>query len=157
MGQVPQCTGRLCWEIKVFFKSVLLFVEVLYPFVTYLLTYLRRWLCSYRRLAYLHESHFTDLVRANAVNVGCGSGNSTCEIMHQAAREQLWLNWEMFTNANCTDGGNMQGNAPEIPMSTPIRSSRRPIRKMLLFSSASSLLQNFPPLGLESLVVHNGM
>jgi hypothetical protein len=34
MGQVPQCTGRLCWEIKVFFKSVLLFV-------TYLLTYPR--------------------------------------------------------------------------------------------------------------------
>jgi hypothetical protein len=25
MGQVPQCTGRLCWEIKVFFKSALLF------------------------------------------------------------------------------------------------------------------------------------
>jgi hypothetical protein len=23
VGQVPQCTGRLCWEIKAFFKSVL--------------------------------------------------------------------------------------------------------------------------------------
>jgi hypothetical protein len=26
MRQVPQCTGRLCWKIKVFFKSVFLFV-----------------------------------------------------------------------------------------------------------------------------------
>jgi hypothetical protein len=26
MGQVPQCTGRLCWEIKAFSKFVLLFV-----------------------------------------------------------------------------------------------------------------------------------
>jgi hypothetical protein len=26
MGQVPRCIGRLCWEIKAFFKSVLLFV-----------------------------------------------------------------------------------------------------------------------------------
>jgi hypothetical protein len=42
MGQVPKCTGRWCWEIKVFFKSVLLFVQVLYAFVTYLLTYPRK-------------------------------------------------------------------------------------------------------------------
>jgi hypothetical protein len=76
-----------------------------------------RFLRTYRRLAYLHESHFTGLVWANTVNAGCGSGNSTCEIMHQAAREQLWLNWDMFTNANCTDGAACK----EIPQRLPRR------------------------------------
>jgi hypothetical protein len=53
MGQVYQCRWRICWEINVFpwFKHHMF--NVLYPFVTHLLTLLRNDITKYKNTTYL--------------------------------------------------------------------------------------------------------
>jgi hypothetical protein len=60
MGQVYQCSWRMCRKMNIFPRFKLHMVYLLYPFVTYLFT-LRRILVAFRAVPKTHYNHFVRL------------------------------------------------------------------------------------------------
>jgi hypothetical protein len=50
MGQLYQCWWRICWEINIFPRLEYHMFYVLYPFVTYLLTLPRMYVCPFKTI-----------------------------------------------------------------------------------------------------------